>query len=146
MVEHEPEELTYGPLIEDEWADEINRKKRPKWQTPTAPMMRYLSPFRRKWFKTKKERSDCKQLLALLQTEMITTEWIENVLSWAIKPNPGVRFGTLWSLGGFLSYVTDTEKYRDWQIRFDNAKRDGEDATFDPTDLGELRKRYDEDG
>lgn len=147
--EHETEELEYtGGNIEDDWADEDSGRKKPKWKTPTAEMMKYMAPFGRKWFsdgdRGRKERSKCKKLISLLQTDMITAEWVENVLSWATKPNPNVPHGTIWSFSGFLSKVIDVEKYRDWQIRYTNAQRDGDNATYDPTDLGQLRDRYEE--
>lgn len=134
-------ELEYVPVEEEE----SYGRKRPKYQTPTAEMMKYMAPFGRKWFKNRQERGACKLLINLLTTEMITQEWVENVLSWATKPRGDGRSGPRWSFDGFLNVVTDTERYRDWQIRYDNAKRAGEDAAFDPTDLDDLRARYGED-
>jgi hypothetical protein len=138
--QHDAVEPEYVDNIDDQWAGESAGKKRPKWQTPTADMMKYMAPFGRKWLRTRAERSKCGQLATLLKADLITEEWIENVLSWATVKVPGG--GTRWSFDGFLNLVIDTERYRDWQIRYDNAKRDGEDASFDPTNLEHLQARY----
>lgn len=139
--EIEPDEVEYVEDMELQWSRENVGYQRPKWQTPDADMRRYMSPFKRKFFLNKDERRLCRQINILLKTKMITEEWVENVLSWATKPLDG-KFGTRWSFAGFLRVVTDVEKYGDWQIRYDNAKRNGEDDSFDPTNLEHIQARY----
>jgi hypothetical protein len=138
-----PDEPEYVTNIDDQWATESTGKKRPKWQTPNAEMMRYMAPFGRKWFHSTDERSQCKQLLSLLDANMITEEWVEEVLRQATEPTE--KGHPRWTFEGFLRKATSTEQYRDWQIKYDNAKRSREDATPDPTSLEQIEAYYSED-
>ncbi len=138
----EPDELEYVPIDEEEAAWSGNQRVRPKWQHISAPVMRYAAPFGRKWFKDRAERRQSKALLNLIEVEMITQEWVDEVLSWATKERRDGKPGTRWSFSGFLKVAINQERYRDWEIRRANATGSGGDTTPDGTDLDAIDSHY----
>ena len=130
--------------VGDEFGDKVNRNIRPKWQHPKAEHMKYMAPWKRKWFHNRGERSKANKLILLLEQNMIDQEWVDFMLKSGTKPRSEDSRLPRWSYDGFLNVVTDVEKYREWRIKVDNAKRHGEDASFDPTDLESIDARYEE--
>jgi len=139
----EPDELTYVPIDEEEaeWGNR-GKSRRPKWQHIPAPVMKYAASFGRKWYKSRKERSQAKQLINLIKTEMLTQEWVDEVLKWATEPRRDGVAGTRWSFDGFVRAAINIERYRDWEIRRANATGSGGDLTPDGTDMDAVHSYY----
>ncbi len=138
----EPNELEYVPIDEDDNEHTGYQRVRPKWQHIPAPVMKYAAPFGRKWYKNRQERSKGKQLINLIKTEMLTQEWVDEVLKWGTEKRRDGKPGTRWSFDGFLNLAIDIERYRDWEIRRANATGSGGDITPDGTDLDAIDSHY----
>lgn len=151
----EPSEVLLAPAVQDEpelvpvsdqdgwWEDETVR---PKWQAIPANVMKYAAPFGRKWFKDRAERRMSLDLIAMTSTgrpsssrDSVSQEWVDTVLGWATAQRFDGGRGTRWSFSGFLRVATDTEKYRDWEIRKANATGGQEKI---PTTLDEIDRAY----
>jgi hypothetical protein len=137
LEEEEPvEELEYVSVEEEE--AEHSGWKRPKWQLIPANHMKYAAHWKRKYFRSKRERGYTKNLFNSITTGLVSSDWVDRCLEAGLKPRSDSDRRPRWSYSGFLRAALDQEKYRDWEIRRANAERSGADALPDGTDLEAL--------
>ncbi len=136
LEEADLEELEYVSVEEEE--AEHSGWSRPKWQLIPANHMKYAANWRRKYFRSKKERSDTKSVFNSITAGLVSSEWVDKCQEWGLTSRSDQDRRPRWSYSGFLRAALDQEKYRDWEIRRANAERSGADALPDGTDLDSI--------
>jgi hypothetical protein len=149
----DPDEQTYEP-IGNEFGDGrgfdsnedqggVSKKSSvPKWRVIPADAMQYASHWKMKYFQERKDRANWRQLKHSLEQGLVTEEWVEQSLEWALKRPEGGADHPRWSFSGFLMCAINREKFSDWTIKRANALRKGGDAQKFSGTMEELAERY----